>query len=154
MFECVVITDPGNVSGNSLVVKLAGSFIERLVLWHWPDDEFFEPGRQGLHRLASCLGLGVYVIDVGGTSWSVILSKDQDCAVVQQFDPLGGPEYTIALVHSEQGKAVVFFIARWYVFPSLLLEFSQFFVELCNGDCILVLLLMVKSVPVPNSLYE
>ena len=94
------------------------------------------------------------MVNVGGTSWTIVFGEGGNCAVVQQFDPFGGLVYTIALVNGEQGEAVVLFIARQHMLSGFFLEFSQLFMELHDGGHVLILLLVVNSVLVSNSLYK
>ena len=152
LFESVIVTDPGDVSRDPPLIQLASSFIESLVLWHRSDDELFEPCGHGLHWLASYFGLGIDVIDVQGASWAVVLGKDGDHAVVQQLDPFGRSLYTITLIDSEQGEAIILFITGWHMLPRLFLELSQLLVKVSNHPHILILLLVVKSVLVPDGL--
>ena len=91
---------------------------------HRPNDKLLEPGRQGFGQLGSYLGLSIDVVNVGGTSWTIVFGEGRNCAVVQQFDPFGGSVYAIALVNGEQGKAVVLFIARQHMLSGFFLEFS------------------------------
>ena len=90
--------------------------------------------------------------DVGGTSQAVIDSEGRDYAVVQHLDPFDWLMDAIALADGKQGKAVVFFIPRWCVLVGLLPKFCQLLMEVSDGGCIFVLLLVVKSVPVLDGL--
>ena len=113
-----------------------------------------EPGWQGLDRLASYCGLGVDVKNVRGTSWAIAFGESGDCAVVQQFDPFDWSVDAVTVADCKTGKALVLFISRRYLLPSLFLELLESLVKVSNGLCILLLFLMMDSVSLTDGLYE
>ena len=84
-----------------------------MILQHWPNNAFLEPGRKGFHGLPSGHGLGIDVEDMRGATRAVAFSKAGDCAVVQQLDPFDGLVDAVAVADSEVGEA--FEIGRAHV---------------------------------------
>ena len=125
-----------------------------LVLWHWSDNAFLEPGWQGLDRLASCCGLGVDVKDVRGASRAIAFGESGDCAIVQQLDSLDWSVDAVTVADSEARKAFVLLIPQRYFLPSFFLKLLELLVKVSDGLRILILLLVMDSVSLMDGLYE
>ena len=83
LLQCVIVADPGNISRYSPVVEFLGSLIKGMVLQHWSDNGFLEPGGERLNWCGPCGQLRINMEDVRGTSQAIVGSEGQDCTVVQ-----------------------------------------------------------------------
>ena len=92
--------------------------------------------------------------NVRGAARAVAFGEAGDCAVVQQFDPLDGAMDAVAVADGEAWKALVLLVSWGYLLPSLLLEPLKSLVKVSDGLCILLLLLMMNSVALVDSLNE
>ena len=154
MLQRVEVAELSDVGCDAPVVKVAGRFIQLLVLWHWSDDVFLKPSWEGFDRLASYCGLSVDVEDVGSTPRAIAFGEPGDCAVVQQLDPFDGSVDAVAVADGESREAFVLFIPRGYLLPSLLLKSLELLVKVSDGLSILILLLVMDPIPLPNGLYK
>ena len=92
--------------------------------------------------------------DVGSAAGAVAFGEPRDCTVVQELDPFDGSVDAVAVADRKIREALILFIPRGYLLPSLFLEALQPFMEVHNGVREVVLLLFVDPVVLPNGVYE
>ena len=86
--EGVSVAEPLYVSFDTPILKLPSSLNKVVIHGGWSQEDGFKPWWEWFDGFRHSERLGIYLKDVGGRAWAIIITETCDGALIEELDPL------------------------------------------------------------------